>query len=444
MSTTTYALVVDDGPLAGTRYAVTPAGLTLGRASQCDIAIKDMLLSRSHCRFELRDGALWVVDLASANQTLVNNEAVDEKMLNPGDKIEAGQTTLRVEAVAAPTEGDAVAMVPGAASANDVVIDLGFGKSDAQAHTARKSFLRPVIWTLGAVLVLVVGTTFILDPARRSKEAEVVKPINLEQDKTLLIQYEKVEASVDNLFRYELSLSPAGMLAVKIDDLSGKNRHVRKEKLVEPALLSELIRDIEASGFFSLDKSYSGFAANPNQLNEWTLTVAIGPRVHTCRVTNRIEPEGFRALRERLETFSKNELGIWAIQFSSDKLTELARNALSVARKKFDERDVKFGNLHESIRHYHEAVFYLDTVNPKPDFYTEIVEGVEAAEDELDKRYEEQRFQANRAINLQDWPAAARELRILREMIPDTADSRNKEATQKLIDVEGRLKKIRR
>jgi hypothetical protein len=29
-------------------------------------------------------------------------------------------------------------------------------------------------------------------------------------------------------------------------------------------------------------------------------------------------------------------------------------------------------------------------------------------------------------------------------MIPDTADSRNKEATQKLIDVEGRLKKIRR
>ena len=444
MSTNSYALIVDEGPLAGARYAVTPAGLTLGRASQCDIAIKDMLLSRSHCRFELRGEELWVVDLASANQTLVNKEAVDERALNAGDRVEVGQTTLRVERAAAADESNAAGAAPGEAPAGEVVIDLGFGKADAQGHAAKKSFLRPVIWTLGAVLVLIVGTTFILDPARRSNEADTARPVSLAQDKTLLVQYEKIEASTDNIFRYELSLSPAGMLAVKIDDLAGKNRHVRKEKRVEPALLSELVRDIENSGFFALDKSFTGFAAAPNQLNEWTLTVAIGPRAHTCRVTNRLEPEGFRALRERLETFSKNELGIWAIQFSAEKLTELARNALGVARKKFDEREVKFGNLHEAIRSYHEAVFYLDTVNPKPDFYTEIVEGVEAAEDELDKRYDEQRFQANRAINLQDWPAAARELKILREMIPDTADSRNKEATQKLIDVEGRLRKIRR
>ena len=444
MSINTYALVIDDGPLAGTRYTVTQAGLTLGRSSQCDIAIKDMLLSRSHCRFELRGDTLWVVDLASANQTLVNKEVIDERMLNPGDLIEVGQTILRVDYAGAAAGDGQSPVTPSAAPADGVVIDLGFGKADAAGHAEKKSFLRPVIWTLGAVLVLIIGATFIMDPARRSKTTDAATPVSLEQDKTLLVQYEKVEASTDNLFRYELALSPAGMLAVKIDDLSGKNRHVRKEKQVEPALLNELVRDIENSGFFSLDKSYSGFAPSPNQLNEWALTVAIGPRVHTCRVTNRLEPEGFRTLRERLETFSKNELGIWAIQFSADKLTELARDALSVARKKFDERDVKFGNLHESIRSYQEAVFYLDTVNPKPDFYTAIIEGFETAEAELDKRYEEQRFQANRAINLQDWPMAARELKILREMIPDTADSRNKEATQKLIDVEGRLRKIRR
>ncbi len=441
MSTYTYVLAVDDGPLAGKRYTVPPAGLTLGRSSQCDIAIKDLLLSRSHCRFELRGEELWVVDLASANQTLVNKEATGERVLNSGDRVEVGQTTLRVER-AAILEGDAADAAP--APGGEVVIDLGFGKADARGLAAKKSFLRPVIWTLGAVLVLIVGTTFILDPSSRSNKVNAAKPVSLEQKKTLLIQYEKIEASTDNIFRYELSLSPSGMLAVKIDDLSGKNRHVRDEKPVEPALLAELVHDIENSGFFALDKSYTGFATAPNRLNEWTLTVAIGPRAHTCRVTNRLEPEGFRALRERLETFSKNELGIWAIQFSVEKLTELARNALAVARKKFDERDVKFGNLHESIRNYKEAVFYLDTINPKPDFYTEIVEGVESAETELVKHYDEQRFQADRAINLKDWQAAARELKILREMIPDTADSRNKEATQKLIDVEGRLRKIRR
>jgi hypothetical protein len=450
MSTNTYSLVIVDGPSQGTRYPISPSGSTLGRSSQCDIIVKDLLLSRSHCRFELRGDALWVIDLASANQTLVNQAPVDEYCLTPGDVVQVGQTALRVEPAQDPAVAPAVASVAPAAETlaglgdpppTDVVIDLGFGKSDTAAQYAKKSFLRPVIWTLGAVLVLVVGTTLILDPSRHPRKDPAVKPLAPDLNKTLLLNYEKVEADTNNIFRYELTLSPAGMLSVKIDDLSGKNRHVRKEKQVQPDLLAELVRDIENNGFFSLDKSYTGFASHPNQLNEWTLTAVVGAKAHTCRVTNRQEPEGFRTLREQLETFSKNELGIWAIQFSTEKLTALARSALAVARKKFDERDVQFGNLHSAIRNYQEAVFYLDTVNPKPDFYAEIIDGFEAAENDLNNRYDEQRFQANRAINLKDWSAAAQELKILREMIPDTADSRNKEATQKLLDVEHRLKK---
>ena len=442
MSKHAYTLVIDDGPLKGRRFPVTPAGLKLGRSSQCDIAINDLLLSRSHCRFEMRGEELWGIDLASANQTLVNETPIDERRLAAGDLVKVGQTVLRVEC-----PEPAGALPPAVAPAADmpaVDIDLGFGKDAAAATHAKKQFLRPVIWTLAAVLILIVGTTLILDPANRAKAAASAKPQALLHEKTLLLQYEKIEANTENIFRYELTLSSGGLLAVKIDDLSGKNRHVRKEKLVDPELLAELVRDIENSGFFSLDKAYTGFAAQPNTLNEWTLTAVIGARAHTCRVTNRQEPDSFRALRELLETFSKNELGIWAIQFSSDKLTALARDALAVARKKFDEREVKFGNIVEAIRSYQEAVFYLDTVNPKPDFYAEIIDGFEAAENELGKRYEEQRFRADRAINLKDWPAAARELKILRELIPDRADSRNKEATRKLLDVEGRLKKSRR
>lgn len=440
MSTPSYTLAIENGPLKGQQFPVTSAGLQLGRSSQCDIAIHDPLLSRNHCRFELRDDALCVIDLASANQTLVNDKPVDEGKLSVGDRITVGETILRVEqstpvAVNLPTDGTALP---------EVVIDLGFGKDNAAPSAARKSFLRPVIWSLAAVLILIVGTTLILDPSNRQQTSRVQKPQTIEQEKTLLLQYEKIEASIDNIFRYEMTLSPGGTLAVKIDDLSGKNRHVRKEKQIDPALVAELAREIENSGFFTLEKAYTGFAARPNTLNEWTLTVALGRNVHTSRVTNRQEPDAFRALREKFETFSKNELGIWAIQFSSEKLTELARDALAVARKKYDERDVKFGNLFESIRSYQEAVFYLDTVNPKPDFYTEIIDGFEAAENELGKRYEEQRFRADRAINLSDWPLAARELRILCELIPDRADTRNKEASRKLIDVENRLGKSRR
>jgi len=441
MSTYLYTLVIEEGPLKGRRYPITSAGLILGRSSQCDIAISDLLLSRSHCRFEMRNGELWLIDLASANQTLVNETAVDESRLAQGDLIRAGQTLLRVERAEEVTLSQADKPPQ---ENTEVVIDLGFGKSEPSANHAKKNFLRPLLWTLAAVLILVTGITLILDPSNRKNDRVAVKPQNILQEKTLLLQYEKVEASTENIFRYELTLSPEGVLAVKIDDLSGKNRHVRREKQVDRELLAELTREIEASGFYSLEKTYTGFAAHPNTLNEWTLTAAIGKRVHTCRVTNREEPEPFKALREKLETFSKNELGIWAIQFSADKLTMLARNALAVARKKFEEREVKYGNLYEAIRSYQEAVFYLDTVNPKPDFYPEIIDGFEAAEGELTKRHEEQRFRADRAINLADWASAAQELKILREMIPDRTDSRNKEATRKLIDVESRLKKNRR
>jgi flagellar basal body-associated protein FliL len=444
MSTSSYTIVIDEGPLKGRRYPVTPAGLRLGRSSQCDIAITDLLLSRSHCRFELRDNDLWLTDLASANQTLVNDQAITEQKLTARDIIKVGQSVLHVETavdgVPVPTAApaDSGASSPETAANSDVVIDLGFGKSEA-ALPQKKSVIRPILWTIVALLVLLAGATLILDPGNRAKFVQQAKPATIEEAKSPQIYYEKVEATAENIFRYEMTISVSGLLSVKIDDLSGKNRFVRKEKQVDPALLNELAHDIESSGFFALDKAYTGFAAKPNTLNEWTLTCVIGKKVHTCHISNRQEPDNFRALREKLETFSKNELGIWAIQFSSDKLSELARNALNIAKKKFDDRDVKYGNVFEAIRSYREAVFYLDTVNPKPDFYSEIIDGFEAAQTELDKRYDEQRFRADRAINLADWPAADRELKILCEIVPDRADARNKEASRKLLDVEKRL-----
>ncbi|MDD4101037.1 MAG: FHA domain-containing protein [Kiritimatiellae bacterium] len=440
MNSSLYEIIIEDGPFKGRRYPVPPEGLTLGRSSKCDVNFDDPALSRSQCRFEPRGSELWVIDLASANQTLVNDKPVDEAMLTPFDRVTVGQTVICLEKK---SEQDASGQTITEPAAPDVIIDLGFQNREHDIEHERKSLLRPALWTLAAILVLTIGTTLMLDPAGFAKKPRLnaSQPI---KEKLLLLQYEKIEADAENIFRYEMSINPEGVLTVKIDDLSGKNRHVRKEKKVEATLLDSLIADIENSGFFSLDKSYTGFAAQPNTLNEFSLTIALGSNVHACRVTNRNEPDAFKALREKLETFSKNELGIWAIQFSSEKLVALAHDALMLSRKKFDEKEVRYGNLFDSIRAYREALFYLDTINPKPDFYNSIIDGFEAAENELEKRYQEQRFRADRAINLSDWAAAARELRILCEMIPDRADSRNQEAARKLLDVENRLSKTRR
>ena len=93
---TTLEILVTVGPLRGRRFAVTERGLRLGRSSTCEIAMPDPALSRNHCLFELRDGDLWVTDLASANGTVVNGVALgaDSRRLAVGDVVSAGDSSL--------------------------------------------------------------------------------------------------------------------------------------------------------------------------------------------------------------------------------------------------------------------------------------------------------------------------------------------------------------
>ena len=152
------------------------------------------------------------------------------------------------------------------------------------------------------------------------------------------------------------------------------------------------------------------------------------------------EPDAFRSVREKLETFSKNQLGVWALQYSRDKLIELAEEAIRVGQSRWEDRDVQHGNLFGAVASFKEAIFYLETVNPKPECAETARERLRESQEELEKRYSDQRFLADRAINLGDWDAARRELVVLMEMVPDRADDRNREATAKLVDVEKRLK----
>ena len=65
------------------------------------------------------------------------------------------------------------------------------------------------------------------------------------------------------------------------------------------------------------------------------------------------------------------------------------------------------------------------------------------SEAELKQRYEDQRFLADKAINLGDWEQAQTELKILCELVPERDDPRHAEANARLVDVENRMKKAR-
>jgi hypothetical protein len=88
-------LEVINGENEGKVYYLDQQELVLGRNEDCDIEVKDVEISRQHLKLFSENRRWFVQDLGSTNGTYVNKLRVDRYMVNPGDKIKAGQTQFR-------------------------------------------------------------------------------------------------------------------------------------------------------------------------------------------------------------------------------------------------------------------------------------------------------------------------------------------------------------
>ena len=438
METQTSELLVRSGPFEGRRFTVTDVGIRLGRSSSCEISIPDPALSRNQCLFELREGKVWITDLASANGTAVNGEELgtSSRELVPGDRIQAGDSEL----VLLGADGE----IPAALSSETVDLGLSPQRSgeeggEGEVKPAKGSSLRLILW-LFLVLVLGGSAAAILLVPRDPMGGDRPTARPLAPARLWSVSYEKVEASTKGICRYAITVDADGRMEASLDDVPESDRHVKKAAELPEKARAELDRIFSSAALFKLDREYSG-PARPGELNRYEFRIARGTEVFACLVENAPEPEAFREARLALETFSQNELGIWAIQYSGEKLTEMSREARRTADAKWEERDVNYGNLASALKLYDEAVMDLETVNPKPEDYGELITKRDMVRAELERRYRDQRFEADRAVNMGDWERARTELRVLCELIPDNGDPRHAEAAAKLVDVENRLKK---
>ena len=77
-----------------TRREVT-GPLVIGRAPECDVSVRDILLSRRHCQI-VPDGDGWVVeDLGSKNGTRIKGEAVSRAKLADAMSVRMGKTQVK-------------------------------------------------------------------------------------------------------------------------------------------------------------------------------------------------------------------------------------------------------------------------------------------------------------------------------------------------------------
>lgn len=84
----------------GQSYALSRAGLIVGRAPDCDIVVQDVHASAKHARFSLTSTGVRVEDLGATNGVLVNHRLVHGSAeLRSEDNVIIGQTIYRVESV---------------------------------------------------------------------------------------------------------------------------------------------------------------------------------------------------------------------------------------------------------------------------------------------------------------------------------------------------------
>jgi phosphoserine phosphatase RsbU/P len=81
------------------RHPLLGPAVSIGRASDCSIPIKDRYLSRKHAEIVAVNGSWMLKDLGSANGTYLNGSRVErDHILKPGDRIRLGDTEIVFEA----------------------------------------------------------------------------------------------------------------------------------------------------------------------------------------------------------------------------------------------------------------------------------------------------------------------------------------------------------
>ena len=87
-------LTLYEGGRASRTFSLARPVVTLGRLPDCDVVVSDAGASRQHARISQANGEFVLTDLGSTNGTLVNDEAVRERVLADGDRITIGEAVL--------------------------------------------------------------------------------------------------------------------------------------------------------------------------------------------------------------------------------------------------------------------------------------------------------------------------------------------------------------
>ncbi|MBI4028583.1 MAG: FHA domain-containing protein [Verrucomicrobia bacterium] len=458
--------LVTSGRKKGFTFKVTAAAVRIGRSKDNEIVLDDESISGHHAKIFAEGGQVLVEDCDSINGIEVNGKVVKKSLLQKSDVITIGLTQITAvgpdesaadedqsasladkpasdeDRSAAESPGDDAPKMPEAdpEDAADVIEDEELPeKAEKKPAVPQGGFRKRAVLQKIVAAVLVVAVIalawFVLKRKTRAPREIAAPPASKFAEGIFRLRYEKVKASAENIFRYEMKIEN-DLLAVTIDDLK-QERKVRRDKALDPARIAELRDAILDQQIFTLPSKIEG--KSQNVWDSLTVSVVARGQAHTVHALNRIPPDNFKKVCKEIEDFVDAETGTASVSLSPDELKKRAQDAFQRGRELYDKRTVNAENLFNSIKAYSEAIWLLDSLEPKPSTYKDALQGKATAAEELDQQLEDHKFRATRAKQLKEWKKEYDELYMILQKLPDKDDKRHKDARIRLLEVEKHL-----
>jgi hypothetical protein len=84
-------IYIQRGPSHGSRFLITSAGASIGRAATNEIFLDDVTVSRKHAEISVLGKAFHFTDLGSLNGSYINGVQSSKHLLQSGDEIQVGK-----------------------------------------------------------------------------------------------------------------------------------------------------------------------------------------------------------------------------------------------------------------------------------------------------------------------------------------------------------------
>jgi signal transduction histidine kinase len=166
-------LILIKGADEGKQFELTGPVHSVGRDSTSSIRLVDTEVSRRHAEFRLVNGSWHLADIGSANGSFVNGQAVGDAPLQPGDRIQIGQSVLVFSTGGGDARGQSdlaerISMITRHDMELSSAIVKTIGESEgsrilAQPEQVTRPWLKNALANLGVVYETIQAVSHILD-----------------------------------------------------------------------------------------------------------------------------------------------------------------------------------------------------------------------------------------------------------------------------------------